>query len=402
MAWITKMNKSKREFLAAVFKFSLVAFGGPSAHIAMLIKEFVDKKKFVTQKELLEYNALCQVLPGPSSTQTLVAIAYQFGGLTLAILSFLIWILPSAIIMSLFAIGYNYLALNRHAANFIFVLGPMAIGFIAYSAYILTRNVLGNRLSYGLAIFASVITLIIRNAYVFPIILACAILFSYFFLKVPEEKKPEDFIKTNWKKIIPLILVFLFFALLGAIINRTSVFSLPVRLFENFYRNGIFIFGGGQVLAPLLYTEFVEMKHYLTTPEFMSGYALQQIIPGPLFSFTSFIGAMSVKGAGIGAQLIGSLAALIGINLPGLLFILTIFPFWDKLKSKKSIQSALIGINSVSVGFAIAAFFIMLQTINGNAIQLLIVAFTFVLLKFTKTPPSFIILLGLITAALQA
>ena len=196
--------------------------------------------------------------------------------------------------------------------------------------------------------------------------------------------------------------MFLSFALLGAIINRTSVFSLPVRLFENFYRNGIFIFGGGQVLAPLLYTEFVEMKHYLTTPEFMSGYALQQIIPGPLFSFTSFIGAMSVKGAGIGAQLIGSLAALIGINLPGLLFILTIFPFWDKLKSKKSIQSALIGINSVSVGFAIAAFFIMLQTINGNAIQLLIVAFTFVLLKFTKTPPSFIILLGLITAALQA
>ena len=116
------MNKSKRQFLAAVFKFSLVAFGGPSAHIAMLLKEFVDKKKFVTQKELLEYNALCQVLPGPSSTQTLVAIAYQFGGLTLAILSFLIWILPSAIIMSLFAIGYNYLALNMHVANFIFVL----------------------------------------------------------------------------------------------------------------------------------------------------------------------------------------------------------------------------------------------------------------------------------------
>ena len=222
----------------------------------------------------------------------------------------------------------------------------MAIGFIAYSAFILTRNVLGNRLSYGLAIFASVITLIIRNAYVFPIILACAILFSYFFLKVPEEKKPEDFIKTNWKKIIPLILVFLFFALLGAIINRTSVFSLPVRLFENFYRNGIFIFGGGQVLAPLLYTEFVEMKHYLTTPEFMSGYALQQIIPGPLFSFTSFIGAMSVKGAGISAQLIGSLAALIGINLPGLLFILTIFPFWDKLKTKKSIIDLINKINN--------------------------------------------------------
>lgn len=400
MVWITKMIKNKGQFLLAVFKFSLIAFGGPSAHIAMLMKEFVEKKKFVTQKELLEYNALCQILPGPSSTQTLVAIAYQFGGLTLAILSFLIWILPSAIIMALFAIGYTHFELSNQAAKYIFVLGPMAIGFIAYSAYVLTRNVLGNRISYGLAIFAIALTLFIRNAYVFPLVLFCAILFSYFFVKVPEEKKPEDFIKTNWKKIIPLVFIFLLFAILGAIINRTSVFSLPVRLFENFYRNGVFIFGGGQVLAPLLYTEFVEMKHYLTTPEFMSGFALQQVIPGPLFSFTSFIGAMSVKGAGIAGQLLGSLAALIGINLPGLLFILTIFPFWGKLKTKKSIQSALVGINSVSVGFAIAAFFIMLQTINGNATQLLIVLLTFAMLKFTKIQPAFIICIGLLVATL--
>ena len=193
------MNKNKGQFLLAVFKFSLIAFGGPSAHIAMLMKEFVEKKKFVTQKELLEYNALCQILPGPSSTQTLVAIAYQYGGLTLAILSFLIWILPSAILMAVFAICYAHLELSNLAAKYIFVLGPMAIGFIAYSAYVLTKNVLGNRISYGLAIFAIALTLIIRNAYVFPLVLICSILFSYFFVKVPEENKPEDFIKTNWK-----------------------------------------------------------------------------------------------------------------------------------------------------------------------------------------------------------
>ncbi len=373
----------------------MIAFGGPQAHIAMLLKEFVEKKKYITEEELIEYNALCQMLPGPSSTQTLVAIAYNFGGLRLALQAFFIWILPSAIIMALFAIGFNYYELSSKASGIIYILKPMAIGFIAYSAYILTNKVIGNRISFLLAAFAIVATLFFKNAYVFPVVLIIAILSAILFIK-SNKNEGVELPKFNWKKLIPFFGILLFFAALGAIINRTSFFSLPVRLFENFYRNGIMIFGGGQVLVPLLYTEFVEMKQYLTGQEFLSGFALQQILPGPVFSFTSFLGGMSVRNAGIGGQILGSLAALIGINLPGLLFILTIFPVWQHLKQRNTIQRALIGINSVSVGFAIAAFFLMAIPIGFEWISILVIVATFCLLKFTKIPPAAIILVGLL------
>lgn len=123
-------------------------------------------------------------------------------------------------------------------------------------------------------------------------------------------------------------------AMLGAIINRTSPFSLPIRLFENFYRNGIFIFGGGQVLVPMMFTEFVQMKHYLSQTDFLSGFAFQQVLPGPTFSFTSYVGALGMKhgGYGILGQATGGLLAVLGINLPGLILVLFIVPFWNDLK----------------------------------------------------------------------
>ena len=157
--------------------------------------------------------------------------------------------------------------------------------------------------------------------------------------------------------------ILLVFAALGAIINQTSPFSLPIRLFENFYRNGILIFGGGQVLVPLMYTEFVEVKHYLSNSEFLSGYALQQALPGPTFSFTSFIGGITMgnKGYGIGGQIIGSIVAVIGINLPGLILILFIVPFWEDLKKITRIQNSLSGINAVAVGFMATALYCWLR-----------------------------------------
>jgi chromate transporter len=130
-------------------------------------------------------------------------------------------------------------------------------------------------------------------------------------------------------------------------------------LFENFYRNGILIFGGGQVLVPLMYTEFVELKHYLTNSEFLMGYALQQALPGPTFSFTSFVGgiAMGEEGLRSSGQIVGSLVAVIGINLPGLILILFIVPFWNDLKKITRIKNSLSGINAVAVGFMTTALY---------------------------------------------
>lgn len=377
-----------------MLKFSFIAFGGPHAHIAMMLKEFVEKKKYVTEGELIQYNALSQMLPGPSSTQTLVAIAYRFGGLTLAILSFILWIIPSAVIMLIFSLFFIKMGVGQRTANVVFMLKPIAIGFIAYSAYVLTQRVLSSRFSYLLAFISAVLTIYYQNAYVFPFVIVLGIVGSVFIYKGKIDVDMNT-VPFNWKKLIPFFGVLIFFALLGAIINRTSFFSLPVRLFENFYRNGIMIFGGGQVLVPLLYTEFVEMKQYLTSQEFLAGFALQQAIPGPLFSFTSYIGSMSMRAGGITGQILGSFAGVMGINIPGLLFILMIFPAWEKVKEHKLLKRALEGINSVSVGFAIAAFFIMSSQIIHQWQSILIMLVTFLLLLWNKIAPTYIILMGL-------
>ncbi|WP_431295290.1 chromate transporter [Pedobacter sp. P26] len=190
----------------------------------------------------------------------------------------------------------------------------------------------------------------------------------------------------------------LLFALVGAIINRTSPFSLPIRLLENFYRNGILVFGGGQVLVPLMFTEFVEMKHYLPSSGFLSGFALQQALPGPTFSFTSYLGALSMKnfGYGLWGQILGGLIGVIGINLPGLILVLFIVPFWDDLKKISRIRHSLSGINAVSVGFIIAAFVLLLIPMGFNWVFLGIMIATFLLLNFTKVSPPVIVLAGIL------
>lgn len=385
--------KRKSQFLKDVFVFTFIAFGGPQAHIAMMLRNFVAKKKYITEEELVEYNALCQLLPGPSSTQTLVAIAYKFGGLKLAILSFFIWVLPSACIMTLFAVFFPYSYFNKKP-QLLILFNPIAIGFVAYSAYVLASKVVKTHISYTLVAFAIVITMLFPNAYAFPIVIAVGILFSIVFIKT-DNTGTQSQPAFNLEKLLWFLIILLFFALLGAIVNRTSFFSLPIRLFENFYRNGIMIFGGGQVLVPLLYTEFVEMKQYLSAQEFLSGYTLQQALPGPVFSFTSFVGGMAMRNGGVIGQLLGSTAALMGINLPGLLFILTLFPLWENLKQKLFIKRILVGINSVSVGFVVAAFFLMIKPVGFDLLTLSTILITFLLLVFTRVSPLIIIGLGL-------
>lgn len=387
-------------FIKDVLLFTFSAFGGAQAHISLLLKYFVKQTPFVTEEELLELNALAQILPGPASTQTLVGIAYKVGGLKLALLTFLIWIIPSAAVMTLAGI---YFAQFDQKEKFIIILKyiqPIALGIVAFGAYHLSRKVLVNQISVFLAIAAAIVTLVLRNAYVFPL----AILVGGMISSALETPGEESAIRIkllsniNPKKLSYFLGLLLFLALLGAIINRTSPFSLPVRLFENFYRNGILIFGGGQVLVPLMFTEFVQMKHYLTSSGFLSGFALQQVLPGPTFSFTSYLGTLSMKnfGYGIYGQIAGGFIGVFGINLPGLILVLFIVPFWEDLKKITRIKHSLSGINAVSVGFIIAAFFLLFQPIGFDVLSISLVAITFLILNFTRISPPFIILAGVL------
>jgi len=392
------MAKRQLLFLRNVVFFTFSAFGGAQAHISLLLRFFVKNIHYISEEELLELNALAQVLPGPASTQTLVGIAYKVGGLKLAILTFLIWILPSAAIMTLAAISYAMLDQKQKFQEILKYIHPITLGIVAYGAYNLGRKVLTNEVMIFLAFAAVVATLVLKNAYVFPIAILVGGMVSSAIGTPTEEAqiRVRLFANINPRKLTYFISVLLFMAMLGAIINRTSPFSLPIRLFENFYRNGMFVFGGGQVLVPLMFTEFVEMKHYLGQPDFLSGFSFQQILPGPTFSFTSYLGALSMKHGnyGIPGQALGGFLAVLGINLPGLILVLFIVPFWNDLKKITRIKHSLSGINAVSVGFIIAAFILLAKPIGFQMLPISLIIGTFLILNFTKISPPLIILAG--------
>jgi chromate transporter len=393
------MKKRQLIFLRDVIFYTFTAFGGPQAHIAVLLREFVEKRHYITEDELLELSALSQLLPGPSSTQTLVGIAWKVGGLRLAIITFLIWILPSATIMCIAAISYKMFADRSKFAEVLRFVQPIAVGIVAYATYTFAHKFLKSRVSTMLAIGSLIATLILQNAYAFPLLILLGGIISSALETQPQESelRVKLFSNVNPKKVTYFIGILLFFAVLGAIVKQTSPFSLPIRLFENFYRNGILIFGGGQVLVPLMYTEFVQAKHYLTNSEFLSGYALQQALPGPTFSFTSFLGGITMgnKGGSVIGQVVGSLVAVIGINMPGLILILFIVPFWNDLKKITRIKNSLSGINAAAVGFMATALILLVRPFGLNWMAYLIMAATFLLLYFTKIKTPVIIIIGI-------
>jgi chromate transporter len=392
------MTKRQLLFIRDVFFYTLTAFGGPQAHIAILLREFAQKRRYITEEELVELNALAQLLPGPSSTQTLVGIGWKVGGLKLAIITFLIWVLPSATIMCVAAVSYSLFSSHDKVSSVLRFIQPMAIGIVAYATYSFAQRFLKTRTSTMLAAGSMIATLILQSPYAFPILILIGGIISSALETQPQENelRVRLFSNVNPNKVAYFIGVLLAFAALGAVINRTSPFSLPIRLFENFYRNGIMIFGGGQVLVPLMYTEFVELKHYLSSSDFLSGYALQQALPGPTFSFTSFLGGIAMTKYGIAGQIIGSVIAVIGINLPGLILILFIVPFWNDLKKITRIKNSMSGINAVAVGFMATAFILLMKPFAGNWMAYGLMLATFLLLRFTKIKTPVLIVIGVV------
>jgi chromate transporter len=394
------MKKRQLLFIRDVLIYTFTAFGGPQGHIAILLREFVEKRRYITEQELMELNALAQILPGPSSTQTLVGIAWKVGGLRLSIVTFLIWICPSAVIMGIAAISYKMFLTHAKFNDVLRFVQPIAVGIVGYATYTFAVKFLKTKVTTMLAIGALIATLILQNAYAFPILVLLGGIISSALETQPQESelRVSLFANVNPNKVFYFIGVLLAFAALGAVVNQTSPFSLPIRLFENFYRNGILIFGGGQVLVPLMYTEFVEVKHYLGASEFLSGFALQQALPGPTFSFTSFIGSMTLgnKGFGLWGQILGSVIAVIGINLPGLILILFIVPFWEDLKRITRIRNSLSGISAVAVGFMATALILLTRPFGANLLAYGLMIGSFALLYFTKVKTPIVIVIGVV------
>lgn len=382
-------------FLKDTFLLGVTAFGGPQAHIAMMLQQFVQKRNYLTEEELMEALAFSSILPGPSSTQTLLTIAMKRGGTLLAVLSLFAWVLPASILMTALTLAFTLFEAKGFSLDFLLFVQPMAIGFILFAAYRIGSTVIKN--SYGVAILliALLFTIFFNSPLVFPIALFAGGFITNIsnrhILPPIKTRMPIDWRKSSFNLFL-LVLILVGAAVAGAITKHRSVI-----IFENFLRFGSITFGGGSVLVPMMFEQFVKHREYLSANEFISGYALNQAIPGPAFAFATFTGGMALKEFGINYQVLGCMLGTIGIFLPGALIVFFLYPLWEYLKSYRFIQRSLEGINAAATGLVLGAAIILFNNLEFHLVNIFVIIVTFCLLQFTKMQTPVLVFLGLIS-----
>ncbi len=383
-------------FLKDVLLLTLSAFGGPQAHIALFHKILVNKRGYISEEELIDLNSFCQILPGPASTQTLTAIGFKIGGPRLAFLTLLVWILPACTVMTLAAIGITYWVDVQTLSKISRFIQPMAVSFVLYAAYKISLMVVRTKTSYVIFIISAVFCFFVLSPAIFPIVLLLGGLTTTFRWKNQPVEKKKDKWNIQWGNLILFAAIFLGSALLGQLTD-----ALPIRLFENFFRNGSLIFGGGDALSAFFYKEFVEFKELLTKDQLLTGFAIQKTLPGPLFSFSSYVGALAMKNDGLLGLIAGGMIGAVGIFLPGTILIFFLIRIWDRLKQNRVIKASLEGINAASAGIVTATGLVLFWPVMDLPVtmaltSILVIIATVAVLIFTKIPPPYIILTGLL------
>ena len=390
-------------FLKSVFLYSITAYGGPQAHIAMMMKTFVKQRPYVTKEELLEYNAFCNLLPGASSTQTVTLIGYKRGGVPLAIVTLLVWILPGSFLMGAFSFLLHYFNQNDLQTNIFRFVPAMAVGFLAYACVSTFSLSVKNLITAIIMVVCVVATYaFFKSPWIFPTLIVLSGAATNISKKrIPQvEAKPR---KIKWQNIWAFALIFVLAGVLSETARKQAWLDRkPIALFENTYRMGSLVFGGGHVLMPMLYEQFsvrpdkVSQKNpdvlRIDKRDMVTGMGIVRAMPGPVFSIASFTGGMALKNQGYYMQLLGCVIGTVAIFLPSMLLVLFFFPIWTYLKKYAAIYRSLEGINAAVVGIMIAAtLYIMkdISLIHANSESLINAAFilaTFLVLRFTRVP----------------
>lgn len=403
------------EFLRAVLFHSLTAVGGPQAHIAMMMKTFVKQTHYISEQELMEYNAFCQLLPGASSTQTLTLIGYKRGGVPLAVLTLIVWILPACIMMGALSFLLHYIdkkALNTDIFKFI---APMAAGFLLYACFTAFHHAIKNTITWVIVIVSSAATyFFFKQPAIFPALIILAGAATNISRKrIPQvEQKPR---KIRWWNFWMFGIIFIAAGITSEIAKKNDWPNRkPINLFENTYRMGSLVFGGGQVLMPMMYEQFsvrpeaIREKDrnvvQIDEEDMYTGMGIVRAVPGPVFSIASFTGGMALKDMGTEMQVVGCVIGSIGIFLPSALLVLFFFPIWNNLKKYAAVYRSLEGINAVVVGIMIGStFYIMkdISLIEPKTISLLnvgVIVGTTLLLIYTRIPSPVIVAACLLLA----
>ena len=392
-------------FLKSVLMYSFTAFGGPQGHMGMMVKTFVQKRKDLTEDELLEYNAFCQMLPGPSSTQTVMLIALKRGGIPLAIVTLLLWVFPAAFVMGLLSFLIYYFQQggikgnNQLPLNLFDYVQPMSVGFVFFAAARMMQTSIRFVATASIMVGSMVATLFINSPWVFPALLVLSGIVSNFSNnRIPAPmQKPK---RINWMHLWSFGAIFIIAGVVSELARTENwQHGRIYNLFENFYRFGAIVFGGGQALLPRMYIQFVSRSNsqLLTAGQLLTGYGIVQAIPGPVFSICSFVGGMAMSQYGGMWQVLGCIVATFAVFLPSTLLLFFLFPIYENLKHHVIIFRALEGINAAIVGIIWASGIFLFRSIafdhalNFEWTNLVVVIITFSLLYYSKVPAPLIV-----------
>ena len=374
-------------------KLGLTSFGGPVAHLGYFRDEYVARRKWLTDAAYADLVALCQFLPGPASSQVGMAVGMTRAGLAGGVAAWLGFTLPSAVL--LIAFGYGVAAFDELAdGGWLRGLKAVAVAVVAFAVYGMARNLTPDRTRASLAIVTAIAMLFWRTPLTQVLAIAAAGVAGVLLLKEDTPAAaaaPRSTAATGGALSTIVGLAGFFLLLAGLPVARQVVDSEWLRVFDGFYRAGALVFGGGHVVLPLLEAEVVPAG-WVTRDQFIAGYGMAQAVPGPLFTFSAYLGTVM---AGPPSGWSGGLFALAAIFLPSFLLLIGVLPLWRRLRTDHRFRAALAGINAAVVGLLLAALYdpVWVSAIARPADLALALA-AFAMLAWWKVPPWLVVLTG--------
>jgi chromate transporter len=385
------------EVLRVATRLGLTSFGGPVAHLGYFREEYVARRRWLDEATYADLVALCQFLPGPASSQVGIAIGITRAGLLGGVAAWLGFTLPSAIALVAFAYGLRWLGVAD--AGWLHGLKVAAVAVVALAVWGMARSLAPDRERATIAIVSAMCALLWPTGVGQVAIITVAALVGLRLLPGAAAAATTRRPMAIGRGLGAAMLALFFVLLIVLPVVRQLVGSQALAVFDSFFRVGSLVFGGGHVVLPLLQAEVVP-SGWVTREEFVAGYGAAQAVPGPLFTFAAYLGAvMGPRPSGLA----GAALALVAIFLPSFFMVVGALPFWDALRGRASFQSALRGVNAAVVGLLLAALYqpVWTSAIHGPAdVGLALAAFG--LLAFWKAPPWLVVILAAAGGALIA
>ncbi|HEV8671015.1 MAG TPA: chromate efflux transporter [Candidatus Limnocylindria bacterium] len=387
---------SPLEVFLVALRLGLTSFGGPIAHLGYFRGEYVVRRRWVDEGAYAEIVALCQSLPGPTSSEVGIAIGLLRAGPLGAFLSWLGFTLPSAVALVLFGLFVD--RLGADSAGWIGGLKLVAVAVVALAVWSMARALAWDLRRGPLAIAAAAAVLVLPGALTQVAVIAAAGVIGWLLLRASAVVAPADVVVPIGRRVA-LTCGALYLALLVVLpLARVTVPSGEIALIDSFYRSGALVFGGGHVVLPLLQAEVVP-PGWVTQERFLAGYGAAQAVPGPLFTFAAYLGAVIAPFPAVGDLFatrppsgpFGAGLALIAIFLPAFLLVFAALPSWGALRVRSDARGALLGINAAVVGILLAALITPVATSAIGRPVDAVFALAALAMLLGKLPPWFVV-----------